>query len=193
MTQSGDLASLRRCGTKRALRLRSLVEKYRPPIENVDDRTIAFVAIEALNLWATFVRSFYLSCVHNARRESGSRVMVSVTGLQSDAAAIAFSVSVIKVARRGEPIWHDPGTLSKLLRAVGASNLTQVQAAISSQPYVFKALPTVRNFFAHRSLITAQKVWRCEDYRPECSAATFRVSVLDAAGPTAKCLGRLDR
>ena len=158
MTQSGELATLRRCGTKRALRLRSLVDTCRPPIHDADDRTIAFVAIEALNLWAAFVRSFYLSCVHNARRESGGRVSVSVAGLQNNVAAIAFSKTIAKATRRGEPIWHEPGTLSKLLGAAGASNISQVHAAISYQPYVFKALPTIRNFFAHRNVVTAQKV-----------------------------------
>ena len=84
-----------------------LVDTCRPPIHDADDRTIAFVAIEALNLWAAFVRAVYLSCVHNARRESGGRVSVSVTGLHNNVAAIAFSRNIVKVTRRGEPIWHE--------------------------------------------------------------------------------------
>jgi hypothetical protein len=138
--------------------LRGLIERCKTPIDQLEARTVAFVTLEALTLWANFVRAFYLSCVHNARREGGERVKVSVSGLGTDEAAIAFSLKIIKFARRNEPVWHEPTTLSKLFVAVKASNLTQVQGAISAQPYVFTALPTIRNFFAHRSLQSAQKI-----------------------------------
>ncbi len=140
------------------MRLKSLIDRLRSPVDKEQARTVSFVTIEVLNLWAGFARAFYLSCVHEATRESGGRVVVSVPGLDTDAAAIAFSLKVTRVQRRGEPIWHETATLSKLLAAAGASNVAQVLGAISAQPYVFTALPTVRNFFAHRSLTTAQRV-----------------------------------
>jgi hypothetical protein len=158
MRQSGNLACLRDCACKRALRLRALVERCKPPLNPIEARTVAFVSIEVVNLWATFVRAFYLSCMHKAKRAGGGHVTVAVPGLNTDDAAIAFSLKVIKIHRRGEPVWHEPATLSKLFVAVRASNLTQVLAAISAQPQVFQLLPTIRNFFAHRSLQTSQKV-----------------------------------
>src|SRR5438046_723271 len=54
--------------------LQALVDVVPRQPRRADDRVIAYAAIEALNLWALFVRSFYLSCVFNARRSNGARV-----------------------------------------------------------------------------------------------------------------------
>jgi hypothetical protein len=142
---------------QRALRLRRSIEGLRPPLDAASDRLVAFVAIECLSLWSNFTRSFYLSCVHGAKRASGGRVLVTVAGIHSNFDALNFSRSQFAYRRHSEPVWHETKTLLKLLRAAGASNLPQVQSALSVGPQVFKYLPTVRNFFAHRCDETFKK------------------------------------
>jgi hypothetical protein len=46
------------------------------------DSAVAYVAIEALNAWALFSRSFYLSCAMGARTEKN--IKISVTGTTID-------------------------------------------------------------------------------------------------------------
>lgn len=158
MKQASDLTILKEKAVYRAYRLRSLVDKVAPPIGGEIDRTVAFVTIEALNLWASFAREFYLSCVQRAKRESGTRVAVGISGLDTNAAAIAFAASIVRVRKAREPVWHDPKVLLKVLTAAKASNMLQLQAALSYPTTVFTSLPTMRNFFAHRSQGTATKV-----------------------------------
>jgi hypothetical protein len=126
---------------------------------------VAYAAIEAHNLWASFARAFYLSCVLRATRETGIPITITAPGLLTTSDAIQYAVRLLKprlttgppFTRRDEPVWHDPNTLLKLLSSLGASNLLEVQAALSYPTKVFRLLPTVRNFFAHRNEETAQK------------------------------------
>lgn len=156
MRQSRELKVLHRRATKHALRLRRIVEHLQPPLVASDDRLVAFVTTECLTLWSNFARSFYLSCMHGAKRISGGRVAVAGVAVNSNSDALNFSRLQFPYRRKNEPIWHEPKTLVKLFQAAGASNLTQVQAALSVSPKVFKELPAIRNFFAHRCEETAK-------------------------------------
>jgi hypothetical protein len=53
--------------------------------------------------------------------------------------------------RRDEPPWHDPSTLIILATNIGATNLTQIQAAFSTGSRAPSDLPVYRNYFAHRN------------------------------------------
>ena len=143
---------------QRAARLRALVYPLMPPIHNRIDRDVAYVTIEASNLWASFARSLFLSCVFSAKQESGPRVKAATT-FPSVNAAIAFAATTIK-PRGGEPNWGDPGILLILLKTAGVSNIANVRAALSYSTTVFRGLPTMRNFFAHRSEVSVRKTAR---------------------------------
>ncbi|GAB3615901.1 hypothetical protein GCM10027416_04580 [Okibacterium endophyticum] len=59
---------------------------------------------------------------------------------------------------RQEPDWLDPNTLLILLDLVGASNSGDVSAALSLRARALTDLPSLRNFYAHRAMNTAEKV-----------------------------------
>src|ERR1700722_11468589 len=113
------LGKLHCLAVRRALFLRHLIENYAVPVAADRDRTITFVTVEALNLWASFARTFYLSCVLNAKTLSGPKVRLPAPGFQTAAQALDFSVKTFRPRvwqkkqggpwpRREEPTWHDP-------------------------------------------------------------------------------------
>src|SRR5260370_4008670 len=150
---------------RRLMRLRALVHSYSPPIRSENDRAVAFAAIEALNLWDAFARSYYLSCAFGTKLRSGHTVRLGLPGLRSGGSAIQAAIassgrrtSTGKIRRRDEPSWHDVQFLLNLFIHVGASHLPQIQTALSYPTDVFRFLPTIRKFFAHRNEDTAEKV-----------------------------------
>jgi len=159
------LKKLRIIASRRAMRLKSLINACVVPITSDGDRVVAFVVIEALNLWASFARAYYLSCVLKATTEAGGRVAIVNSTIRTVTDALGFSVKLFKphvrssgpFSRREEPAWHDTSNLLKVLTSLGASNIAQVQAALSYPTSVFKQLPVARNFFAHRNEDTARK------------------------------------
>src|SRR5438105_3403723 len=124
---------------------------------NDRDVTVAYVAIEALNAWALFSRSFYLSCVLGAK--TGRRKVVSVSSAMTDplGAAITHYMRTARPNaagvwhRRDEPAWHDPNVLMKVCDNLGCSIQTEIEQAFSLSQNVFIDLPVLRNFFAHRN------------------------------------------
>ena len=164
MRKVRSLEDLGTSASRRLLRLRLLVESLVPPLKADHDRLVAFVVIEALNLWASFARSFYISCLLRAFRPSGTRVTIRATGIKRSGDAISFAMTQMgrkrppPWKRRDEPVWRDPQTLIRLFSASGASNLPQVLTAFSYPPAVFGQLPVARNFFAHRNDETAAEV-----------------------------------
>jgi hypothetical protein len=146
---------------------RGEIEHCPTPLTREGDRLVAFIAIEMLNLWASFVRAYYLSCCMRGKRVGGGRVLIpAAAGIGSCAQAIDFAMQTVKPyqqggppwSRREEPAWHDAQTLLKLSLAAGVSNASQVQAAFGVRTRVFLDLPVFRNFFAHRNDDTARKV-----------------------------------
>lgn len=157
------LKTLRVAAMRRDRRLKNLVDSFSLPVTAERDRVVAFVTIETLNLWASFARAYYLSCLLGAKRDTGQRVKVTVPSIRTTTDAIAFAMNLLKPkktppwGRRDEPSWHDPRNLLKLLTECGASNLIQAQAAFSYPTSVFRDLPVVRNFFAHRNEESVRK------------------------------------
>jgi len=159
------LGDLERVATRRALTLRTLVHHYPTAVGSKEDRVVSYVAIEALNLWASFVRSYYLSCVLGVKTRAGLKITISMPGISTASDAVIFSIrrmkpgvnTAQKLYRRDEPAWHEPHTILTLLAALGSSNLSQVHAALGYRTSAFKHLPTFRNFFAHRNEDTAKK------------------------------------
>jgi len=134
----------------------------RPSVE--DDQAVAFIAIELSNIWAGFSRSLFFSSCQGARTVAGSRVAMTVDLRDRlDAEFFAAQTAGNRKAARGlirprdEPDWKQSSTLTRLLSGAGASNLTQVAAAVSIPGRVLQDLTTIRNFYGHRSEGTAQK------------------------------------
>jgi hypothetical protein len=126
------------------------------------DRITAYVAIEALNLWTEFVRSFYLSCATRAIRLSGARVAAGRRFKNRDQ-ALSFAIGVMNPKRRppytwwDEPKWGKSSTILLLDRQLAFSNSAEIGTAMSYPSTVLDHLPAFRNFFCHRGANTAQK------------------------------------
>ena len=123
-------------------------------------RAAAFVAIEAANGWASFSRSYFLSCAMNARLERGIHVN-PVSPISDMNVAVGMAVQTFRPKasprsdgswhRRDEPTWHDTYVLTTLLQRLCLKHMADVNAAFSINTRVFSDLPVFRNFFAHRN------------------------------------------
>jgi hypothetical protein len=123
---------------------------------------VAAATIDALNVWSSFCRSYYLSLFRQARRARGGPASVGTAFVgYTDEQAMDLAIRRTKPwlpprksgtwARRDEPAWHDANVLLTLAAHVVASNLTQVQAAFSSGTFATTDLVIFRNYFAHRN------------------------------------------
>jgi hypothetical protein len=126
------------------------------------DLIVGYVAIEALNAWALFSRSYYLSCALGAwtERRGWAAFSVASTDVLGDAIRLhkptAQPNSSGSWHRRDEPPWHDPNTLMRACKHLRCSVEAQIAAAFSLNQGVFRDLPVFRNFFAHRNGQTSQ-------------------------------------
>jgi hypothetical protein len=125
------------------------------------DVMVAYAAIEALNAWALFSRSFYLSCALGALTERKKFVTTTPTADPLGAAITCINSRARPNAqgvwhRRDEPAWHDPNVLMRVCGNVGCSIQVQIGQAFSLSQNVFNDLPVLRNFFAHRNGQTSQ-------------------------------------
>src|SRR6266567_718983 len=165
MNPSPRLAKVHSAATKRIRRLRVLVDGLSLPSTTPEDRLVAWVVIEMVNLWANFLRSYYLSCSIETRTGSGvTLTFTSVTFIDVQA-ALRHSVVLLRdpkfskpvVSRRDEPAWHDSRKFLILAKNVGISNLTHVYRAFGYKTAFFEFLIPVRNFYAHRCDETHRK------------------------------------
>jgi hypothetical protein len=175
-----SLADLARHLQVRAYRLIPLIQTSRPPVTGEDDRTVAYVTIEAMNAWASFSRAFYVSSALRAYNAKGTRITITAAGLQTPDDAVLLATKRLKsnfkgakVARRQEPAWHDVNNLITLLQHVGASNAGVAVAAFGYSTKVFTCLPALRNFFAHRN----------EDTCTRCTAIAATIPVPPSRRP----------
>jgi hypothetical protein len=151
------LDKLNSAARRRIVRLRSVVSPLSLPATPEADRAVAWAMIEALNLWASFLRAYYLSATIHAKTLSGAKITLSSASFSDLQAALRFAVQLqdphfkkSTVSRRDEPAWHNVSDFLRLLRYVGVSNLGSVQAGLSYSPAFMKHLPAIRNFYAHR-------------------------------------------
>jgi hypothetical protein len=125
------------------------------------DVVVAYVAIEALNAWALFSRSFYMSCALGALTERKKVVTTEPTVDPLGAAITCINSRARPSAsgvwhRRDEPAWHDPNVLMRVCANLKCSIQVQIGQAFSLSLNVFNDLPVFRNFFAHRNGQTSQ-------------------------------------
>jgi len=129
------------------------------------DRHLAYVTVEALNLWANFSRSYVLSCLFRPMRISKRRVALSNAAISTPASVLLLATQMRRgptasapTSRREEPSWHERDLLMKTCKAMGCSNYPEVQSALSVVTTVFEDLPAFRNFYAHRNDESASRV-----------------------------------
>jgi hypothetical protein len=161
------LNRLNRSFTRRIRQLESIAAQVAGKSGQDIDRAVAFVTIESLSAWAGFTREFYLSCVLlQPKTISGAHVFHNVSSIVDERSALIHSITVLKglpsrairIAPRDEPVWHEKRTLPNLSKSLSFSNDQSVVAGFSYQMMFFDELPTARNFYAHRSQGTAEKV-----------------------------------
>jgi hypothetical protein len=158
------LEKLCRVARRRITKLRAVVRTFSLPAAPEADRAIAWAMIEGLNVWAGFLRSYYLSAAIDAKTSSGTRIRLSAA-FPDIQAALRFAVQYLKdptfkkslVSRRDEPTWHNTNDFLRLLRKVGASNIPAIQAGLAYRTTFFTYLSTIRNFYAHRCDDTPRK------------------------------------
>lgn len=167
MRPAREITRLEEAAVRRCDRLIGFANTCSLPINTGTDRNVAYITIETLNLWGSFTRAYYLSCVIGARDKSGVRIAVNSRIAPNPAGALVYAIhkyrpslrkSVGPFQRRDEPAWHDLAVFHTLVREIGSSTLHHVDAALSYSPLVFRHLVVCRNFFAHRNQDTASKV-----------------------------------
>lgn len=164
MNPSFRLNKLNAAARRRIAKLRSIVSPLSLPATPEADRAIAWAIIEADNLWAGFLRAYYLSAAIHTRTVSGGRITLSAGAFPDLRSALEFAARLKDpkfkksvVSRRDEPAWHNTTDFLKLLQRIGASNLPRVQASLAYSTTFFNHLRTIRNFYAHRCDDTSRK------------------------------------
>jgi hypothetical protein len=161
MRRTTRLKKLRISALNHLGRLRQHIVDIAPTMpERIIEMKMSFVAIQLQNLWANFVRGFYLSCMLGTRKEGGAVVTVRTPGLPLNT-ALGRAVRTFRAGatpnaagawhRRDEPKWHETRVIDALSFNEGFSNRTDILAALSISSRVFLDLPVFRNFFAHKS------------------------------------------
>src|SRR5205814_5190437 len=103
------------------------------PTDFAKDSTVAFAIIELDNMWASFVRSYYLSWFLPTRTKAGTRIVIKKGLPTAFDQALAFATTTISggtrrgVTGRTEPPWHEKRVLMALTKACAASHHAQVQ------------------------------------------------------------------
>ncbi len=122
------------------------------------DLRVSVGVIEAQNVWANFLRSYLLSYLTAPRRRRGDRVRLGNLSAATPGDLLHIAAKACKGAaasaplvRRDEPAWHDISNFLRACKALGPTNLKEVEEALSTQTRVFTDLPAFRNFYAHRN------------------------------------------
>lgn len=155
---TGYIAELTLTATRRLHRLMDLSLCLAAPVTPIDRRLIAYVTVEAANLWAQYSRCLYMSCAFGGRDASGV-VTVSARANTADD-ALTWAVHALHPKLRGKsggwrpgqlPDFQNKGSLRKTIGYLGATVFPDVDSALSVKTRVLADLPTARNYFAHKA------------------------------------------
>jgi len=134
---------------------------------------VAFGTIELHTMWSQFMRYYFLSSAIGARTSAGVRITHHLSTVRNAGDAINEAVYHMRpgIPRgrpwrpRDEPDWLRPHTAIELAKHFSFSHATRITAAFSHRTRVFEDLPSVRNFFAHRSRDTFRIAMRVKSFR----------------------------
>ena len=169
MRRSRKLVTLRDALWRRNDRLSALASSVIARTDAHAKRVVAFVTIEAYNVWVNFEREFFLSCAYLSPTQiGGTRVTHASRQVRDEQSALRYAIPIAKgrkarVPRLGRPIrptdepdWSRRDVLLSL--SAGFSNQAEIQNGLSLQTTFFRDLPTARIFYAHRAKNTSDKV-----------------------------------
>ena len=171
MRRCPSLEKLQNAFDERVVRLERLVSTINPGMPE-SDRLLSYASIEALSAWSSFAREFYLSCCFlGARTLTGNFAHPTSAQINNERDALLYSIQLLKhqkvfarasrgasISPRDEPTWHDAVSLVRLSASLGLSNDGSVLSGLSYPTTFFRDMPVVRNFYAHRNKITANRV-----------------------------------
>lgn len=136
------------------------------------DRRLAFVAIEADNLWKELARLFVLSCARGAETLTGTQVRsprlgkLSIGEVLTELANLhgppaTWGKKLTKVPGWSqEPNWRDISVVYDCCISLGVVNVASVKSALRLLPSFQRDLKCARNFAAHRNAGTASELRR---------------------------------
>ncbi len=166
MRRTRSLRKLRKSFQSHMSRLRN-VRAHTAVATSVQDLEIhiSHATINLLNLWNNFSRAYYLSCMLQARLETGQRITVAFPGLTyNDAIGVAVRIfrphATPNAAgvwdKRDEPKWYVRDDMLRISQHALGPHDAHVQAAFSLSSRVFLDLPVSRNYFAHKNQQTSR-------------------------------------
>jgi len=164
-----DLTKLRDGVIARVHTLRRIVSPISLPLGSEERRALAFATIELDNTIIVGLRQFTKSSLLRSRTAAGARVTTSVSPQTAEEAAALVLKSLnlaayqrmkspATIQEKDEIVFRDPKRAEKVLIDYTASNLTNLQLALSLNAVVFSELKTCRHFFSHRMKSTFQEV-----------------------------------
>lgn len=134
------------------------------------ERAVSFTAINLLNSWSNFQRTYFVSCLLGTKSplagtitSSESSSIPPLTPNQAIGKAVNhFRPSATPKANgewdsRDEPTWHDSNTLLQLAQVYSFSNLADIQTAFTFGFTAHKDLVVFRNYYGHKNKSTRTK------------------------------------
>lgn len=168
MQSVSDLGKLRDAILGRVGDLRRVVSPVTAPLSAEDRRAISYVTIELDNLIIVGLRQYTKSSLLRSRTSDGKRITASVKPKSTEEAAALIYASLnpkgysknkpIVIKEKDEMPFRDPKKAEKVLMDYSASNLANLNLALSLNAQVFGELKTIRHFFAHRAQNTFEAV-----------------------------------
>lgn len=168
MHAASDLSKLHNAVQNRLKRIKNHFASVsrRPEIDR--NSVITTCVIELDNTAICALREFTVSSLRRARTVRGHRISVNRKfGPETEIAAYVLSVvNTVKFSRNRpsalkreeEQTVRDPKDTEKILINCAATNLPSLQNALALNVGIFRDIPTVRNFYAHRNENTWRKV-----------------------------------
>jgi len=135
--------------------------------QEIENR-MTYCALNLLNTWANFQRTFFICCLLGARSQIHRNITSNQTGIVTNSndaigkAILFFTPSRLPRSTgiwdtRHEPTWHDSNTLLRLSSNFSFSNDADIQAAFSFGFTAHKNLVVFRNYYAHKNQGTRTK------------------------------------
>jgi hypothetical protein len=173
MRRSDHLPTLYGRVRARLVRLELLAARLPYLDEFERSRLTTYLSIEGLSAWETFCREYFLSCVLlNARDGAGATITHARTGRHlSERRVLLLAIWASgnasfrpkggrPIQPRDEPDWKSPGIMKRLAGKLAFSNRAKIDNAFGVRTTAFSHFFMVRNFYAHKDEVTANKIKR---------------------------------
>lgn len=129
---------------------------------------VGYIAINLLNCWSNFVRTYFISCASGAVSPSGGVITSSLsTGAAKFNHLLGSAVRHFRPGAtpradgtwdsRDEPTWHDSATIIALANAYNFSNKADISAAFTFGYTAHRNLVVFRNYYGHKNQSTLRK------------------------------------